>query len=123
MKNKVLMPASVRIHKCNVRLATVINLGAANLIEGELKLLWEAASEAVSGVDHEEVQRINTVLPQEVFIEPEYIHAYVKLNSALSGLVASIFLNGNTAYFLAVTKHYIERVAKTYQINLELSST
>ena len=122
MSNKALMPASVRIHQSNARLASAISLGAVNLIEGELKLLWETTSESVSEVEREEAQRIDIVLPQEVFIEPEYIHAYVKLNSALSGLVASIFLKGNTAYFLAVTKYYIERVAKAYQINLNLSS-
>ena len=122
MLNQALMPASVRIHQSNARLASAINLGAVNLIEDELKLLWETVSESVSEVEREEAQRIDTVLPQEVFIEPEYIHAYVKLNSALSGLVASLFLKGNTAYFLAVTKHYIERVAKAYQINLNLPS-
>lgn len=120
MQNKALMSGAVRIHQSNARLTSAINLGAVNLIESELKLLWEVASEVASGVDREEAQHINAVLPQEVFIEPEYIHAYVKLNSALSGLVASVFLNGNTAYFLAVTRYYIERVAKAYQINLEL---
>ena len=123
MSNQTLMPASVRIHQSNARLASAINLGAVNLIESELKLLWETVSESVSEVEREEAQRIDTVFLQEVFIEPEYIHAYVKLNSALSGLVASIFLNGDTIYSIAVTKHYIERVAKAYQINLNLSSS
>lgn len=55
MQNKALMPASVRIHQSNARLASAINLGAINLIEDGLKLLWEAASEVASGVDREEV--------------------------------------------------------------------
>lgn len=99
-------------------LARAIHSGIKQSLESQISRVWqlvsEMAPEAVqnrSWVDHP--------APQEVFIEPESIHAYIKLQAQIALFCTTTYFKNPQTVCVSYIQYYLEYLCKYYGIDHE----
>ena len=100
-------------------LAHAVNSGIKPTLEHQISRVWECVRDLAEG-DIERKTWRDLTKPQEVFIEPVGLHAFIKLNSQTSALVAAVYHKHPTNVAVAHIKHYLEMMCESYSINHEL---
>lgn len=98
-------------------LAHALNSGIKPTIEHQTNRVMEVVNEIVTDIPDRKSWRAFTK-PQEVFIEPESLHAYMKLNSQVSVFMNATYLN-DTVTSKATTKaieHYLNYIREYYEL-------
>lgn len=106
------------LHRKSANLASALNSGLKAKIEFAVPNLWQAVAELAPEVVKDKSWR-GEPSNQVVFIEPEDIHAYIKLQSAISMFITASFLNHPQVNAVAQIKHYLEFICDTHSINHE----
>lgn len=101
-------------------LAHALHTGINTSIEHQLMRTWECVLDIASpALESKKKDRPKHSPIQEVFIEPEAIHAYMKLQSSISGFAYASYLNDtvSTLRYLESIKHYLVKVAEYQNLN------
>ena len=107
-----------KLHRKSAELASALNSGLKIKIELAVGKLWKSVSDLAPEVVQSKLWRAESK-GQHIFIEPEDIHAYIKLQSALSMLATASFLNHPQVNAVAQIKFYLEFICTTHNINHE----
>lgn len=99
-------------------LARAIHSGIKPTLAAQIYRVWqlvsEMAPEAVqnrSWVDHP--------APQEVFIEPESVHAYIKLQAQIALFCTTTYFKNPQFISVSYIQYYLEYLCKYYGIDHE----
>lgn len=89
-------------------LAHAVNSGIKPSVDHQTCRVMEAVNELVTNIPNRDSWR-KYADPQEVFIEPEAVHAFIKLNSAVSSFITASYLNNTalTQASVATIEHYL----------------
>lgn len=106
----------------NVGLLThALHTGIKPTVQYQLERVWNCVKELSQDSVEKKVWR-NLHQAQELFIDPEAVHACMKLQSAVATYIQAIYLNDEvrTHSAIAQIKDYLEFIADQYNINHEL---
>lgn len=98
-----------------------LHQGIKPTVQYQLERVWICVKELSQDSVEKKVWR-NLHQAQELFIDPEAVHACMKLQSAVATYIQAIYLNDEvrTHSAIAQIKDYLEFIADQYNINHEL---
>lgn len=116
MSSTAVMTKISQLHNNSGMLAHALHTGIKPSVQHQLARVWENVMDLYTGKVKRQAWR-SLIAPQEVFIDPEAVHAYVKLQSQLSAFVTATFLNQDQESSLVHIKHFIEFICSQYGID------
>lgn len=108
MSHQALMLKVSQLHNNSGMLAHALHTGIKPTVQHQLARVWECVKAMTEEEDRKAWRDLTK--PQEVFIDPESIHAYCKLQSSLSAFVTAVFLGHPHNVAVAHITYYIEYI-------------
>lgn len=98
-------------------LAHSINSGIKPTVEHQTARVMECVNHIVTDIPNRDSWRKYSD-PQEVFIEPEAVHAFIKLQSSVATFIHAAYLNDTllTTAQVQIIKHYLDTIRQYHGI-------
>lgn len=116
MSTESLMVKVSNLYNNTGLLAHALHTGIKPSVQHQLSRVWECVLGIYVGDTKRKAWR-SLIEPQTVFIDPEAIHAFVKLQSQLSAFITATFLQQDQEPSIAQIKHFIEYICTQYSID------
>lgn len=107
-----------QLQHCVGLLSHAIHTGIKPTVKYQLARVWECVLDLLPEESKESEVWRKLTEPQVVFIEPEAIHAFIKLQSQISAFITASYHDHPQGVSLAHIKHFIEFICDQYSIKV-----